>query len=76
MPDLADTLGLSNLHVDRVLQALRRDGLISLRGRRLQILAPRWLRQLAEFEAGYLSGSLAVSRPRAARFLRGRRAAT
>ncbi|WP_336491065.1 Crp/Fnr family transcriptional regulator [Methylobacterium nigriterrae] len=52
--DLADALGLSNVHVNRVLQALRRDGLISLRGSRLRILAPRRLRQLAEFEAGYL----------------------
>ncbi|ACA15754.1 transcriptional regulator, Crp/Fnr family [Methylobacterium sp. 4-46] len=52
--DLADTLGLSYVHVNRVLQALRRDGLISLRGPRLQILAPQRLRQLAEFEAGYL----------------------
>lgn len=52
--DLADTLGLSSVHVNRVLQALRRDGLISLRGRRLRILAPRRLSQLAEFEAGYL----------------------
>lgn len=52
--DLADTLGLSNVHVNRVLQALRRNGLISLQGHRLRILAPRRLSQLAEFEAGYL----------------------
>lgn len=52
--DLADTLGLSSVHVNRVLQALRRDGMISLRRRRLRILAPRRLCQLAEFEAGYL----------------------
>lgn len=52
--ELADTLGLSTVHVNRVLQALRRDGLITLRNRRLQILAPRQLCELAEFEAGYL----------------------
>ncbi|MCJ2138438.1 Crp/Fnr family transcriptional regulator [Methylobacterium sp. E-066] len=52
--DLADALGLTSVHVNRVLQALRRDGLISLRERRLRILAPRRLSQLAEFEAGYL----------------------
>jgi CRP-like cAMP-binding protein len=52
--DLADTLGLSSVHVNRVLQALRRDGLITLGGRRLRIVAPRQLRELAEFEAGYL----------------------
>lgn len=50
--DLADTLGLSSVHVNRVLQALRRDKLISLREHRLRILAPRRLRELAEFEAG------------------------
>ncbi|TGD97660.1 Crp/Fnr family transcriptional regulator [Methylobacterium nonmethylotrophicum] len=52
--DLADTLGLSSVHLNRVLQALRRDKLISLREQRLRILAPRQLRALAEFEAGYL----------------------
>jgi CRP-like cAMP-binding protein len=52
--DLADTLGLSSVHVNRVLQALRHDGLITLRSRRLRVLAPRRLRELAEFEAGYL----------------------
>ncbi|MDR7036702.1 CRP-like cAMP-binding protein [Methylobacterium sp. BE186] len=52
--DLADTLGLSSVHVNRVLQVLRRDGLISLRGSCLRILEPQRLRQLAEFEAGYL----------------------
>ncbi len=52
--DLADALGLTSVHVNRVLQTLRRDGLIALRGRRLRILAPRRLRELAEFESGYL----------------------
>jgi len=52
--DLADALGLTSVHLNRVLQALRRDGLIALQGRRLRILAPRRLCQLAEFEAGYL----------------------
>ena len=52
--DLADTLGLSSVHVNRLLQTLRRDGLIALRQRRVRILAPRRLRELAEFEAGYL----------------------
>ncbi|SDN82416.1 cAMP-binding domain of CRP or a regulatory subunit of cAMP-dependent protein kinases [Methylobacterium phyllostachyos] len=52
--DLAETLGLSSVHVNRVLQALRREGLIALRGRHVRILAPRQLRELAEFEAGYL----------------------
>ena len=52
--DLAEALGLSSVHMNRVLQTLRRDGMIALQGRHLRILAPRRLRQLAEFEAGYL----------------------
>lgn len=52
--DLAEALGLSSVHMNRVLQALRRDGLIALKGRHLRILAPWRLRQLAEIEAGYL----------------------
>jgi CRP-like cAMP-binding protein len=52
--DLADALGLSSVHVNRVLQALRRDGLITLQAHRLRILGPRQLRELAEFEARYL----------------------
>ena len=52
--DLADALGLSNVHVNRSLQVLRRGGLILLKGGHLQILAPRRLCQLAEFEARYL----------------------
>ncbi|GJE28721.1 Crp/Fnr family transcriptional regulator [Methylobacterium organophilum] len=35
--DLADALGLSNVHVNRVLQELRANGLIVLRGRHLTI---------------------------------------
>jgi CRP-like cAMP-binding protein len=49
----ADTLGLSRRHVNRVLQSPRRDGPILLRERHLQVLAPRRLHELAEFEAGY-----------------------
>jgi len=52
--DLADALGHSTVHQNRVLQTLRRDGLISLQERRLRILAPRQLRELAEFEDDYL----------------------
>jgi CRP-like cAMP-binding protein len=62
--DLADTLGLSSVHVNRVLQTLRRDGLISLQGRCLRVLAPGRLRQLAEFEPGYLRPSWPASHVR------------
>lgn len=51
--NFVDTLGLSNVHVNRVLQTLGCDGLISLRYRRRQIPAPRRFREIAEFEGGY-----------------------
>nr|WP_238179885.1 Crp/Fnr family transcriptional regulator [Methylobacterium oxalidis] len=52
--DLADTTGLTNVHVNRTLQNLRRQGLIELRGQRLTILNLPRLRALAEFKANYL----------------------
>ncbi|MFC5556856.1 helix-turn-helix domain-containing protein [Methylobacterium iners] len=52
--DIADTTGLSNVHVNRSLQELRRQGLIELGGRRLTILNLPRLRTLAEFKANYL----------------------
>ncbi|MER2265364.1 Crp/Fnr family transcriptional regulator [Methylobacterium oxalidis] len=52
--DLGDTLGLSNVHVNRVLQDLRRQGLIALSGRVLTILNRPQLEALAEFNASYL----------------------
>ncbi|GJD93111.1 hypothetical protein OCOJLMKI_0300 [Methylobacterium iners] len=52
--DIADTTGLSNVHVNRSLQELRRQGLIELGGRRLTILNLQRLRTLAEFKANYL----------------------
>ncbi|MDR7037791.1 CRP-like cAMP-binding protein [Methylobacterium sp. BE186] len=52
--DLADTLGLSNVHVNRVLQNLRRKGLILLKGRSLKLLDLEGLRAVAEFSPRYL----------------------
>lgn len=52
--DLADTVGLSSVHVNRTLQELRRQGLITLTGRALTIHDRPSLRALAGFEAGYL----------------------
>jgi CRP-like cAMP-binding protein len=52
--ELADALGLSTVHVNRVLQDLRKDGMIVLRGGSLNI--PRWeaLQEAAEFNPLYL----------------------
>ncbi len=52
--DLADTLGMSCVHINRVLQKLRREGLIELSGRRLTILKPDGLKSLADFDPSYL----------------------
>ncbi|BAU94002.1 Crp/Fnr family transcriptional regulator [Methylorubrum populi] len=61
--DLADTLGMSCVHVNRVLQKLRRDGLIELSGRKLTILKPDGLKSLAEFDASYLKVDATPLRP-------------
>lgn len=51
---LADTVGLSTVHVNRVLQQLRQDGLITLEGKVLSVLdAPR-LAAFANFTPNYL----------------------
>jgi CRP-like cAMP-binding protein len=52
--DLADATGLTSVHVNRTLRELRRDGLIELRGKRLEI--PDWPRLVAaaSFNPAYL----------------------
>src|ERR1700709_192819 len=52
--ELGDTTGLSNVHVNRTLQELRRQGLIELRGGRLKILNLPRLKAIAEFKSNYL----------------------
>jgi CRP-like cAMP-binding protein/CheY-like chemotaxis protein len=51
---LADTTGMTTVHVNRSLQELRRRGLIELKGRTLRILDWPRLKRLAEFDADYL----------------------
>ena len=53
--ELAETLGLSTVHVNRTLQVLRQQGLIALRSARLVI--PDWQRlvEVAQFESAYLT---------------------
>ncbi|KFG70638.1 Crp/Fnr family transcriptional regulator [Microvirga sp. BSC39] len=52
--ELGDALGITTVHVNRVLQQLRTDGLIELKGTRLNI--PDWekLKQVGEFNPMYL----------------------
>lgn len=52
--DLADTLGLSVVHVNRVLKGLRQQQLISLQSQTLTVLDWPELVRLAEFDTSYL----------------------
>jgi CRP-like cAMP-binding protein len=51
---LADVLGLTAVHVNRTLQTLRNDGLISLEQGRLTILDWPAIKTLSDFRSGYL----------------------
>jgi CRP-like cAMP-binding protein len=52
--ELADTVGISTVHVNRVLQSLRAQRLIELDTHGLQILDVEALKELAGFRPGYL----------------------
>ncbi len=52
--ELADATGLSTVHVNRVIQELRRDGLITLRGRMFSALDWEGLKEAAEADPNYL----------------------
>lgn len=53
-PDLADTLALSAVHVNRTLMELRRSGLVTFQSKHLIIHDYPTLRRAAGFDAGYL----------------------
>jgi CRP-like cAMP-binding protein len=52
--ELADTLGLSNVHVNRMMQELRERQLIATNGKRLTINDVERLQEFAEFNPSYL----------------------
>lgn len=52
--ELADTVGLTSVHVNRVLQRLRRDGLITLKGKNLVIPDLERLKAFSGFNPNYL----------------------
>jgi CRP-like cAMP-binding protein len=52
--ELADTLGLSNVHVNRMMQELREKRLISTSGKRLTITNVERLQEFAQFNPNYL----------------------
>jgi CRP-like cAMP-binding protein len=52
--ELGDAFGLSTVHVNRVLQDLRGDGLITLHGGSLKVLDWEGLQRAGEFDPTYL----------------------
>jgi CRP-like cAMP-binding protein len=52
--DLGDCLGLSTVHVNRVLQQLRREALIEVQRTNFRLVDPQELEKLAEFDPSYL----------------------
>ena len=62
--DLAEALGLSTVHMNRVLQALRASGLIDLQRQIVRVPNVTRLQAFAEFDPAYLQ--LGGSRPQAA----------
>ncbi|WP_160297798.1 Crp/Fnr family transcriptional regulator [Devosia chinhatensis] len=52
--DIGEALGLSTVHVNRTIQALRRDGAITLRGGRVTLQNPARLISLSGFDPAYL----------------------
>jgi CRP-like cAMP-binding protein len=53
--EMADVLGLSLVHMNRVIQTLRRDGLISWANQSITIIDWEKLKEVAEFDPTYLS---------------------
>ena len=52
---LAETTGMTPVHANRVLQRLRKDGVISLEERHLRIIEPLRLKDIGEFDGAYLA---------------------
>jgi CRP-like cAMP-binding protein len=61
--DLAEACGITGVHVNRVLRALRERGLLTFRQGQVTIGDAPVLRALAEFDAGYLYGTAAAGKP-------------
>lgn len=52
--DMADALGVSGVHINRIVQALRGSGLITWTKHRVTISDVKALKEFAEFDPGYL----------------------
>lgn len=53
--ELADTLGVTPVHTNRVIQGLKRSEVLSWRGQVVEILDPQRLGRMAEFDPTYLA---------------------
>ena len=60
--DIADCLGMTPVHVNRMVQQLRGERLIEWRRGRMALLDPDRLRRLAEFDPAYLGAAEPVTR--------------
>ena len=61
--ELADTMGITPVHMNRTLQLLRQDGLITTRGKRVTVNDAGRLMELAGFDPNYLHQQGARARP-------------
>jgi CRP-like cAMP-binding protein len=61
--ELADTMGLSNVHMNRVIQQLRAENLITLKGKNLVILDIERLKTFSDFNPNYLHLTQTVGAP-------------
>lgn len=52
--DLGDTMGLTPVHVNRVIQRMRDDGLIEMKGRKLHVPDIERLMAVSDFDSNYL----------------------
>lgn len=57
---IADALGLTSVHTNRMLQSLRGEGLVSFSRSKVQILDRATLEAAAEFNPAYLTPSKAA----------------
>ena len=53
--ELGDTLGLTPVHVNRILKEFRQQGLIAVEHRRLSLLDMSGLQEMADFNQDYLN---------------------
>ena len=53
--DLANAVGLSNVHINRTVQELRRLGILSTKGRAIEVVNRAELATLASFDGQYLN---------------------